>query len=144
MRARAESICNSAIRHFLSLTTLVFLSCAGSIPAIERMEGFKDGVLRVYVRAPSCDNSKGDCVMPQKEMLLEAGKKRGELVLRNHLIAVHLEREADSKLLEHIPLTVSSPAIVFQSCSDDECEAFIDYDAKAFLDSLKKLPPHGQ
>jgi hypothetical protein len=144
MGVLAESKCISAVRHLPSLIALVFLSCASSISPSERMEGFKDGVLRVYVRAPSCDNSTGDCVMPQKDILLAAGKKREELLLQNHLNVIHMESKIDLKLLEHVPLTVGLPTIVFQRCTDDECEAFIDYDAKAFLDSLKKLPPHGR
>ena len=129
---------NLVLTFFLSF--LLIFSCSSSgIKESEKYEGMKKGILRVYVRndyEETDDEKKDEKLL--KELHLKSGKDRAIHLIISYIRANISDKSKYDMFDNRILRIVEKPKIIFNSCNDDFCDAYIDYDTKELLSSIKK------
>ena len=114
--------------------------CGNEWRTSDRMEGFKKGIIRVYVRV---DYFNKDGVEKSKDSIekeiTENAQVRCTHYLKNHIrVTLYNNEEQASTILKMIPTVVDRSNIRFLNCFDSYCEAFVDFDSKALQEELRK------
>lgn len=128
-------ICIAAVVAFINF------SCSSSIIEKGSWEGIRDNTLRVYVMLDIPEEMNPSAVSSRMtEFLLEAGKKRAELLLSIYL----RESVADPELADScrglIARSINSGSITYHECDEDACSAFMDFNIREFLETARGSP----
>ncbi len=113
----------------------IFISCKSTCDLEDRMEGFNNGNLRVYVRA-YLDDLEDESDESIKHNLLERGQKRAASLLAGYFITDLKDKAKIEDKLKKMTEVLKDAKINFQECYNEYCEAFIDYGVKSLVDGL--------
>lgn len=115
--------------------------CGNGWRISDRMEGFKKGSFRVYVRVNFLDKNGEEKRRDTIEReVVEYARARCARYLTNHVrITLGNNEEKDSAILKMIPGLLDESQIRILKCFDDYCEAFVDFNSKEFQEELRKV-----
>lgn len=104
----------------------------------DRMEGFYKDSVRVYIRF-DYDEERDEGLTDKEinEAIISYAKKRCGNLLYNYMLSISKEgimNKDGEKLISQI---LEDNRIVYKSCEDDYCEAFVDFSVKKFRSELK-------
>ncbi len=104
------------------------ISCAYSFSAQDRWEGIRNKTLRVCVQIYMPDYA-GEAVSDKTIMdeFMSAGKKRAQLLISSSFQRRDGGVERLHNIRENFDLIVGSGSIVYNSCGEENCMAFIDF-----------------
>ncbi len=123
----------------LILIIIIFVSCKSECTLNDRMEGFRNGKLRVFVRVDQDDERYTDEFDKDiREYLLELGKRRAISLLIGYMRTTISDRAKAESEIKRIPDAVKDASLTCGVCNEEYCEAFIDYDVKALDDIIKE------
>ena len=130
---------NNSILIFYLLFLFIFSCSSSGIKELEKYEGMNKGILRVYVRNDyeETDDEKKD-EKRLKKLHLKSGKDRAIHLIISYIRANISDESKYNMFDNHILRIVEKPKIIFNSCNDDFCDAYLDYNIKELLSSIKK------
>jgi hypothetical protein len=130
IRIKNSIICFTAVMAFLNF------SCSSSIIKKGAWEGIRDNTLRVYVMVDIPEEINPSTVSNRMtELLLEAGKKRGELLLTGYLRESVTDPERADSCRGLITRSINTGGIMYHECDEDACSAFMDFNIREFLET---------
>ena len=113
---------------------MLMSACGGhSFKADQRMEGFRNETLRVYIRIHLFDEETGKKMTNDinDSQMLDYGRKRASCLLEGYIFTAIDDDEKKRSAFKEIPLAVKRGKIIYRNCNDEYCEAFIDFNIKA-------------
>lgn len=123
----------------IAIAAFTQVSCtSGSFRLMDRREGIEKGVLRVYIRDEAADTDGFDAKKEKKmwETFLTKGKERAIHLILSHIRSLTQDSQKYSIFDDMILKSLNSGVMVFRECTDEYCEAFIDYQVKDLMDSI--------
>jgi hypothetical protein len=120
----------------VSVVAFLNFSCSSSIIEKGAWEGIRDNTLRVYVMLDIPEEMNPSTVSDRMtELLIDAGKKRAELLLAGYLRESVTDPERADSCRSLISRSISTGSIMYQECDEDACSAFMDFNIREFLET---------
>lgn len=124
-------------RVLLAAALLVICSCSPRWSAADRMEGFRSGTLRVYLRLNLAEEERGKKIGETGALYREEGARRAELLLRDQVRTALGDTLAAGEFMKDIPKMLEAPHVAHENCEEEFCEAFVDFDVKEWMGRLE-------
>ncbi|MDY6969969.1 MAG: hypothetical protein SVR08_15120 [Spirochaetota bacterium] len=124
---------------FIFIASLMFTSsCTGlSFKTHQRMEGFLNETIRVYIRIYLFDEEAGKLMNDIKDsQMLDFGRKRASRLLEAYIITEIDDDEKKMSLLKEISASLKGGGIMHKNCNDQYCEAFIDFNLRTLKEKI--------
>ena len=117
-----------SIIFIMTALTLLTYNCSNDWKVSDRMEGFKKGSFRVYVRINAVRSSGEEKTQEEMEReIIISARSRCAQYLKSHIKKTLSDREKINRVIMSINTVLESSRIRYQKCYDTYCEAFVDF-----------------
>ncbi len=121
--------------HLVLFIIILSLNCSSKNTTVDRVEGFVNGNLRIYIRIIDPDKIEEiDSSGINSDYILPGARKRAGKILEGYIKVNTDDKSRLNEALKELPNTLMNSDIIYSKCVDEYCESFIDFDIKEYLD----------
>ncbi len=113
---------------------ILSLNCTSNNTSVDRVEGFINGNLRIYLKIIDPDKIEKNRYGINSDYILPGARKRAKKILEGYIKVNTDDKSKLNEALKEIPDTLVNSDIIYSECGNEYCESFIDFDIKEYLD----------
>lgn len=130
-----------SIIFIMTALAILTFSCSYDWKVSDRMEGFKKGSLRVYVRIDAVRSSGEEKTKKEMEReIIISARGRCAQYLKSHIRKTLSDRDKINRVIMSINTVLESSRIRYRKCYETYCEAFVDF----HIGELEKRMKYGE